>query len=190
MLVMTDEDEEVGSVSGRIESISGSTMLVRTETGQEAHVPLQPGARIDRDTPGTAADLKPGQFVGVLQRPSGPAVSVRLYDTNPAMPPPGMVPMVGSRIGQVTTFGTIVSLQFGGLVLNIGSQTTPVAIPNEVEILKAARGTVADAGVGAQIIATGPLAADGSINATAIRVTAAAPRAVPAASPQPAPRRS
>ena len=46
--------------------------------------------------------------------------------------------------------------------------------PNTVEVLKAAPGTMADIGAGAQIIATGPLASDGTVKATAIRVTAAA----------------
>jgi hypothetical protein len=106
------------------------------------------------------------------------------------MPAAGIVPMVGSRIGQVTTFGKIVALQFGGMAMNTGSQTTTVTIPSNVEVLKPAPGTMADAGAGAQIIATGPLAADGTIYATAIRVTAAAPRVAPVASPQTAPRRS
>lgn len=190
MLVVGDEDDEPGTVSGRIESAVGPTLIVRTDAGP-VRVQLEGGARIERDTPGTAADLKPGQFVGALQVPGGPALSIRLYNTGPSMPPPGIVPMVGSRVGQVTTFGTIVALQFGGLLLNTASQTTAVTLPNNVEILKPAPGTLADAGVGAQIIATGPLASDGSVRATAIRVTAAAPRVAPAASPQPpAPRRS
>lgn len=184
MLMMDGQDEELGTVNGKIEGAVGSTLTVRTETGQ-ARVHLENGARIERDTSGSAADLKPGQFIGVLQLPGGPAMSIRLYNTGASMPPAGIIPMIGSRVGQVTTFGTIVGLQFGGLQLNAGSQTISVTLPNTVEIMKPAPATAADLGAGAQIIASGPLAADGTVNATAVRVTAAPPRVLPpAASPQ------
>jgi hypothetical protein len=87
------------------------------------------------------------------------------------MPRLGIVPMVGSRLGQVTTFGSVVGLQFGGLVLNAGSLTTAVTLPNTVEILKPAPSAPNDLRVGAQIIATGPVNADGTLVATGVRMT-------------------
>ena len=164
------EDDELTTVAGRIESIVGKSVLVDTASGK-SRVRLTDGARIERDALGSADDLKPGQFVGVLHAPSGPASSVRLYATGPSMPRPGVVPMVGSRIGQVTTFGSIVSLQFGGLLLNAGGQTTNVTLPSSVEILKPARSASDDLSAGAQIIATGPVNADGTLLATGVRVT-------------------
>ena len=46
----------------------------------------------------------------------------------------------------MTTFGSIVALQFGGLLLNAGGKTTTVTLPNTVEILKPAASAVARSG--------------------------------------------
>ena len=89
-----EDVDELETVAGRIESIVGKSILVDTAAGK-ARVRLAENARIDRDALGSPADLKPGQFVGVLHVPSGPATSVRLYPTGPSMPRPGVVPMVG-----------------------------------------------------------------------------------------------
>lgn len=166
-----DDIDELETVAGRIESIVGKSMLIDTTAGK-SRVRLAENARIDRDALGSPADLKPGLFVGVLHAPSGPATSVRLYATGPTMPRPGVVPMVGSRQGQVTTFGSIVALQFGGLLLNAGGATTTVTLPNTVEILKPAVSQSAELAAGAQIIATGPVTGDGTVVATGVRVTA------------------
>jgi hypothetical protein len=168
-----DDVDELETVAGRIESIVGKSLLVDTAAGK-SRVRLAENARIDRDAIGSPADLKPGLFVGVLHAPSGPAKSVRLYAAGPSIPRSGVVPMVGSRQGQVTTFGSIIALQFGGLVLNAGGATTTVTLPNTVEILKPVTSQSAELAAGAQIIATGPLTGDGTVVATGIRVTAPA----------------
>lgn len=172
-LALVADDEELATVAGRIESLDGPLMTVQTEAGL-SNVRVSERARLERDMPGTEADLKPGQFVGVLHTPGGPATSIRLYATGPSMPAPGVVPMVGSRVGQVTTFGSIVGLQFGGLLLNAGGQTTAVTLPNGVEILRPAPADPAVLGVGAQVIAMGPQTAESTVDATAVRVTGAA----------------
>ena len=114
---------------------------------------------------------RPGQFVGIVHLPSGPADAIRLYATSPSMPRPGIAPVVGSRTGQVTTFGTIVTLEFGGLLLNTGSQTTTVTLPAGVPILRPTSQGSSDLAVGTQVVATGPIDDDGSLVATAVRVT-------------------
>ena len=171
--VGVEDVDELETVAGRIESIVGRSLLIDTAAGK-ARVRLAENARIDRDALGSPADLKPGMFVGVLHVPSGPAKSVRLYATGPSMPRPGVVPMVGERQGQVTTFGSVVALQFGGLLLNAGGATTTVTLPNAVEILKPAQSQPAELAAGAQIIATGPVTGDGTVVATGVRVTAPA----------------
>jgi hypothetical protein len=169
-----DDVDDVETVAGRIESIVGKSILVDS-AGGKARVRLAETARVDRDALGSPADLKPGMFVGVLHVPSGPAKSVRLYPTGPSMPRPGVVPMVGERQGQVTTFGQIVALQFGGLLLNAGGATANVTLPGTVEILKPAQSQAAELVAGAQIIATGPVTGDGTVVATGVRVTVPSP---------------
>jgi hypothetical protein len=169
-VAVDDEDASQATITGKVESIVGSTMKIQTQTGSEK-VRLADRMRVERDALGTAADLKPGQFVGVVHLPNGPADSVRLYATGPTMPRPGIAPLLGSRSGQVTTFGSIVRLEFGGLLLNTGSQTTTVTLPNGVLILRAAPQSSSDLSAGTQVIATGPIGKDGSVLATAVRVT-------------------
>ena len=169
-VALTDDDDELTTISGRVAGTSGRTLAVETADGK-IRVELSDRVRIDFDALGSAADLRPGQFVGIQHLPSGPATSVRLYPIGPSMPRPGVVPLVDSRAGHVTTFGSIVTLQFGGLLLNTGGETTTVTLPGTVEILKPASASSADLVVGHQIIATGPAKSDGTIVATGVRVT-------------------
>ena len=163
-------------MTGRIESILGRVVTVQTPGGP-ARVLLAENTRMERDALGSAADLKPGQFVGALQTPGGPASSIRLYATGPSMPRAGIVPVVGSRLGQVTAFGSVVTLQFGGLLLNTGGETRTVTLPAGVEILKPAPADATALGVGTSIIANGTLGSDGVLSAAAVRITGAAPPA-------------
>jgi hypothetical protein len=171
-LVEIDEDEHgsQATVAGKIESIDGAVLTVQTQAGSQ-QVRLAERARVDGDALGSSADLKPGQFVGIAHAPGGPADVVRLYTTGPSMPSPGVVPVVGSRVGQMTTFGSIVKLEFGGVLLNTGSQTTAVTLPNGVEILRPVQQARSDLAVGTQVLATGSLDDDGALVATALRVT-------------------
>ena len=169
-LTQDGDEDDVATVGGRVESIIGQEVTVKTASGN-ARVRLAPRARFDRDALGTATDLKPGQFVGAVQTLGGPASSVRLYVTGPSTPRPGVVPLIGSRTGQVTTFGSVVTLQFGGLLLNTGGATTTVTLPAGVEILKPAPADASALAVGAQIIATGTMSSDNVLTATAVRIT-------------------
>jgi hypothetical protein len=165
-----DDHRSQATIAGKVESIDGSMLKVQTPAGPQT-VTLAPNVRVERDAVGNPADLKPGQFVGVVHLPMGPADSVRLYSTGPSMPAPGIAPVVGSRSGQVTTFGSVVGLQFGGLLLNTGSQTTSVTLPNNVPILRSAPQDGSALAAGAQVLATGPVGEDGTVMATAVRVT-------------------
>ena len=168
---LTDPGDELDTIIGKVETIVGSTLTLDTVSGK-VKVQMNGSPRVERDTRGSPADLRPGQYVGVLQTPNGPAQLIRLYATGPSMPRPGWVPVAGSRTGEIMTFGSIVTLQFGGLLLNAGSQTTTVGIPNEVEVLKPAPAGLADVSVGSQVIATGPVSGDGTLNALAVRLVA------------------
>ncbi|MCC7368936.1 MAG: hypothetical protein IT306_10965 [Chloroflexi bacterium] len=170
-LALTDDDKDpdTATISGKVEGIVGPVVTVRTATGT-ANFKLADRARTDRDAVGSPTDLKPGQFVGIVQTPGGPATTIRLYATGPTMPRPGMAPIVGSRTGQITTFGSVVTLQFGGLLLNTGSETTTITVPAGVEILKAVPSDASAVTVGANIIATGVVGPDNTLQATSVRV--------------------
>ena len=163
----------MATVAGRVESIVGPVVMIKSASGS-SQIKLADRARVDRDALGTTTDLRPGQFVGAVQTLGGPASSVRLYAMGPSTPRPGIVPPMGSRTGQVTTFGSVVTLQFGGLLLNTGGETTTVTLPAGVEILKPAQAAPSALAIGAQIIATGAMSADNVLAATAVRITGGA----------------
>ncbi len=168
---LAQEDIDLVTVSGRIEKVDGTELTVQTPTGPQK-VKLGQGARVERDALGSADDLKPGQFVGVNQIPNGPASTVRLYATGPSMPKAGIVPMLGTRLGHVTTYGSVVALQFGGLLLKTDTDTTNVTLPNTVEILRPVPVSAADLAVGQQVIVTGVQTGEDSLEAAAVRITA------------------
>ncbi|MGE3910560.1 MAG: hypothetical protein AB7K36_14460, partial [Chloroflexota bacterium] len=74
-----------------------------------------------------------------------------------------------------TTFGQVVNLQFGGLLLNTGGQTQNVTLPSGVEVLKSGPADPSMLKVGTSVIASGALGADGTVAAKAVRVTGSAP---------------
>jgi len=183
VLTMEEEkDEGQASIVGKIESIAGPLLKIQTPSGSQG-ILLAERACVEREALGSTADLKPGQFVGILHLPSGPADAIRLYATNPSMPRPGIAPMVGSRSGLVTTFGSIVKLELGGLLLNTGSQTTMVTLPSGVPILRPAPQGPSELAVGTQVVASGPIDPDGSLVATAVRVTGESRAPIPAGRP-------
>ena len=169
---LTDDPstDDLATASGRVESIIGRDISVKSPSGTQ-RVRLAERARVDRDALGTATDLKPGQFVGAVQTLGGPASSIRLYATGPSTPRPGIVPIIGSRNGQVTAFGSVVTLQFGGLLLNTGGETTTITLPAGVEILKPAPADPSALAVGSQVIATGTVSGENILTATAVRIT-------------------
>jgi hypothetical protein len=74
----------------------------------------------------------------------------------------------------VTAFGSVVTLQFGGLLLNTGGATMTVTLPAGVEILKPAPADASALAVGTQIIATGTMSAADVLTASAVRITGVA----------------
>jgi hypothetical protein len=167
-----DDKDDIDTIMGKIEAVVGPTLTLETAEGK-AKMTLKDNAKVERDARGSVADLKPGQYVGVLQMPNGPATLIRLYATGPSMPRPGTVPVAGSRLGEIMTFGTIVTLQFGGLLLNASSQTVTIGLPNGIEVLKPAPSAPSDLAVGGNVIATGPVSDDGTLSAMAVRLVAA-----------------
>ena len=93
------------------------------------------------------------------------------------MPQPGMVPMIGEQLGQVTTFGTIVALRGGGIVVNTGDATTPIELPGGVEVLKPLKAAPADLKVGMPVTAAGSVTGDGVLVASSVRMTSEGPLA-------------
>jgi hypothetical protein len=170
-LSMAVSGEEPLTVTGAIDKVAGRGVLVRSADGSQ-QVLVPDGARLERESRGRVSDLRPGDMVGVWRQPNGPALSVRVYSQGQGMPRPGIVPMTGARLGQIAVFGKIVAFQGNSIVVNSGAETTSIALPGGVEVLKPAAASLSDLAVGASLTATGNLGADGVLTATAARLTA------------------
>jgi hypothetical protein len=173
-LAVAGDEPEV--VSGPIESVSGSTIVVKTSDGSR-RVQLPEQARVEREGRGRMEDLRPGEVVGVVQAPGGPATTIRLYSKGPGMPQPGIVPMLGPQLGQVTTFGTVIAMQGGGLLVNTGGASVPIMLSGAPEVLKPVKAGQTDLTVGSTVTATGSPGADGALVASSVRLTAEGPLA-------------
>jgi len=157
-------------VSGSVDSIVGETIVLRGSSGLQK-VKLSDSARLEREGLGRLDDLLPGSLVGVVQAPGGPADTVRLYSKGQGMPRPGIVPMVGASQGHVTVFGTIVTMQFGGMLVNTGTETMSITLPPGITVLKPLKAGLPDLAKGTPVIATGNIGADGVLTAASMRLT-------------------
>lgn len=169
-------DDELATVAGPVESVADRTIVVRTPAGSK-RVQVREQARIEGEGRGVAADLKPGLFVGAILTPGGPTSTVRVYTPGPSMPQAGVVPMVGAQLGKLTAFGSIVTLRSGAMVLNTGGETTSVPLPGTVEVLLPVPASASNLAVGTHVLASGVMMADGTLAASALRVTSEGPLA-------------
>jgi hypothetical protein len=65
--------DDIVRVRGTIESVDGSTYVVKTRDGDEQKIALAPNAQVAGVVKASLADVKPGSFVGVtaLAQPDG-----------------------------------------------------------------------------------------------------------------------
>ena len=60
--------DDIVRVRGTIESVDGSTYVVKTRDGAEQKIALAPNAQVAGVVKASLADVKPGSFVGVTAR--------------------------------------------------------------------------------------------------------------------------
>ncbi len=82
-----------GGTAGAVDSISGTTLTVRTQQGTLQTVTLQPDTRVLSTTQGSVADLKPGTPITVLGQPDAAGVinatAITMQQTTSPLPPIG-----------------------------------------------------------------------------------------------------
>jgi Domain of unknown function (DUF5666) len=157
-----------------IESVSadGANLTVRTRGGEERTVRLNPKTRLVLVVPATLADVKPGAFIGVAAMPGEngeqKAMDVHIFPesmrgTGEGFRPYDLAPgstmtngNVNARVDSVNGPKLTVSYK-GGQQTIVVDPKTPIVVfePGSREALKP----------GAAILARGPKADDGSIDA-------------------------
>ena len=93
--------DEIVRVRGTIESIDGSTYVVKTRDGAEQKVALAPNAQVAGVVKASLADVKPGSFVGVtaLAQPDGTqhALEVHIFPESMRVPVKDTLPGISNR---------------------------------------------------------------------------------------------
>jgi len=167
--------QAVTTVSGAIDSISGRTLTVSTNTGPK-QVSLTEDARIEQEGKGTVSDLMPGLGVGVTGKPEGntlTAVSIHIFPAALGAPRGGQFPMTGANQGNLMTNSVIESFDGSQLVLNTAGQRYEIAVPAGTEVLKPVPATLNALAPGTRVLAAGMVGADGSLRATSIDIQGA-----------------
>ncbi len=167
------------AVRAVIESVSpdGSTLQVRARDGQAAVVRLADKAAVILVEPAALADVKPGAFIGVAALPGEgdelKAMEVHVFPESMRGAGEGFRPF-DLAPGSTMTNGTIAARVDGvaGSKLTVsyrGGEKTIVVDP-KAPVVAFAPGGRGDLKPGAAIVARGPRAADGAIDAPRILV--------------------
>ena len=162
-----------------IESVSadGANLTVRTRAGEERTIRLSPKTRLVLVVPATLADVKPGDFIGVAAMPEkdgeqkamevhifpesmrGTGEGFRPYDLKPGSTMTNG--NVNARVDSVSGPKLTVTYHGGQQTIVVDPKTPIVAFePGSREALKP----------GAAILARGPKADDGSIDAAFVLI--------------------
>jgi len=75
-------------IRGTITSLSGDSLMVKTREGRDVTLQLAPDAQVVTPKKGTAADFKPGSYVGVTstKNADGRLVAQRVHALGPQVP--------------------------------------------------------------------------------------------------------
>lgn len=75
-------------VRGTITALQGDVLSVQSRDGKDLHIQLAPDAQVSTTRKGSAADFKPGSYVGVtsVKGPDGRLVARRVHALGPQVP--------------------------------------------------------------------------------------------------------
>jgi hypothetical protein len=155
----------------------GASLTMKSRAGETVDVHLTADTRLVEVVPASAADLKPGAFIGVAAVPDtgdqlkalevhvfpeamrGTGEGFRAFDLAPKSSMTNGA--LNTRVGGVN--GDTLTVSYKG-----GSQT--IRLPPDAPIVSFAPGDKADLKVGAAAIARGTKGADGAVDASALLV--------------------
>jgi len=169
--------DEIVRVRGTIESIDGSTYVVKTRDGTEQKVALAPNAQVAGVVKASLADVKPGLFVGVtaLAQPDGTqhALEVHIFPesmrgTGEGHTPWDLQPNSTMTNGNIADAVTAVDGQTVTVKYKDGEQK--ILVPSTTPIVTYIAGDKSDLKVGAKVFIVAAKQPDGTLQGRAWRV--------------------
>jgi hypothetical protein len=164
-------------ISGTVESLDGDTLMIKNLDSKEVTVMLKPGMNVMGIKKASAADIKPGDFVGIGSQPtpSGINGAVQVVIFPASMKGTGE----GDRAWSAAPNGTMTNAtvadavkDVNGPVLTLAYQggQRKISIPDGTNIVAISPATKDDLKAGAAVSVQGVSSADDRVDADAVRV--------------------
>ncbi len=164
-------------ISGTVESLEGDTLMIKSLDSKEIKVMLKPGMNVMGIKKAAAADIKPGDFVGIGSQPtpSGINGAVQVVIFPASMKGTGE----GDRAWSVAPNGTMTNATVADAVKDVNGPVLTLAykggqrkisIPEGTNIVAISPATKDDLKAGAAVSVQGVSSADGMMDADAVRV--------------------
>ncbi|RWX74414.1 hypothetical protein EPK99_24835 [Neorhizobium lilium] len=164
-------------ISGTVESLNGDTLMIKNLDSKEIKVMLKPGMNVMGIKKASAADIKPGDFVGIGSQPtpSGINGAVQVVIFPASMKGTGE----GDRAWNVTPNGTMTNAtvadaveDVNGPVLTLAYQggQRKISIPDDTTIVAISPATKEDLKAGAAVSVQGVSSGNHMMDADAVRV--------------------
>jgi hypothetical protein len=169
--------DDIVRVRGTIESVDGSTYVVKTRDGAEQKVALAPNAQVAGLVKASLADVKPGSFVGVtaLAQPDGTqrALEVHIFPesmrgTGEGHTPWDLQPNSTMTNGNIADAVTAVDGQTVTVKYKDGEQK--ILVPSTAPIVAYILSDKSDLKVGAKVFIVAAKQPDGTLQGRAWRV--------------------
>lgn len=164
-------------VRGTIIDLQGDNLKVKTREGKETTITLKPGWGVTGVVRASAADIKPGDFVGIASQPTGSGVNgaIEVVVFPPAMKGTGegdrpwdVKP--NSSMTNATVANAVTSVDGPTLTLAFQGKEKKINIPNGTPVVTFGPATKDDLKSGAAVFITAESGENGAISADRIVV--------------------
>lgn len=165
--------QEIQNASGPVVERGEGWATVATATGPVT-VQLDSDTRYEMDSAGSLADVQPGQVVGVTGRPEGGGLSAVEIHVFPALLNirQAQTQMSGANAGNLMTNASVESLADGVLTLNLADQLISINTSPSTSVTHPVPVGAENVQEGTRIAASGPMGADGVLQARVVWIPA------------------
>ncbi len=164
-------------VRGTIESLDGDTLKVKTHDGRDVSVMLKSGWAVTGVVKASAADIKPGDFVGIASQPTDSGVNgaievvvfpAAMKGTGEGDRPWDSKP--NSSMTNATVANAVTSVNGPTLTLTFQGKEKKINIPDGTPVVTLAAATKDDLKTGAGVFITGEAGGDGMVSTDRVAV--------------------
>jgi hypothetical protein len=167
--VRSAQTEDV-RLRGKVLSLNGSTLWVKTREGTDEWVALRPGWKVTGVAPASLADIKPGDFVGIASLPKSSggdgAIEVLVFPAALKGSGEGSYPWdlkPGSTMTNATVANAVKDIDGRTLTLAFKGGEKTISVPEGIPIVTFARATEADLKPGAAVFVPSQRSSTGAL---------------------------